>query len=124
MLEELVHSMQREIFKKIPFINFLSLEDISERSNALAEQLAKEKPDLVIGIANGGRYTSNIIANYLGIKEVKIHIGRKRPLLLGVDLSEIAIAGKISGYLKRDPYLIGKIPEIEEEKILLVDDDC
>lgn len=120
-------ALQRRVFLRTGG-SFFTLAEVERLSVHLAEQVKASgyRPEVVVGIANGGLFPAYLVAQALQLPFETIRITHRQLRLGHLDTDDI-----IGGCFLRnalygaEPIVLGGCPDsIRERKILLVDDDC
>ncbi len=129
MLEKIVFNTERFVLENLG-VNFISMDYVDGVILNLAQDIREDranfKPQMIVGVTNGGFYPTKKLAKELHLKYELLEANRDKIRFAGLNLSERFVLGRlISPYSKTKPILREKI---EEDKlageILLIDDDC
>lgn len=129
MLEKIVLPVERVVLESLG-VNFVSMDYIDHLLMEMVEMIRDDRrnfrPELIVGIANGGVYPSIKLAEKLHLKYELVEANRTKTSLGNLNLNERFILGKLFfPYMKTGPILRQELTRTTLPKnILLVDDDC
>ena len=129
MGRNLVHLVQSQIFGITGPFTFLDSSDVSKLIDSLETEVKKSdfRPDMVVGISNGGDLPALEISERLGADIAYIKINHYSLKVCGFELDEIVGFYRLAKMLGHKPRrrLIKNLPtkKVEGKRILLVDDD-
>lgn len=112
----------------IPYCLDFDMNSIREYSNVLADKVRDYEPDIVVGITMGGLYPAAEICRHLDLELDTVQISRyRRQLPIINDIPGVSLFFKniLKSSEKSNPFLVEHTKQnLEDKKVLLVDDDC